>query len=119
MGNTIDLTMIANAIIALVAAIITTFIIPWLRSKTTENQRKDILAWVSVAVKAAEQIYKGPGKGEQKKRYVLNYLNSRGYTIDDVSVELAIEAAVKEITEREALIYAESDDENEEGGDDE
>lgn len=119
MENTIDLTTIANALIALAAAIITTFIIPWIRSKTTENQRRDIFAWVDVAVKAAEQLYKGPGLGAQKKRFVLNYIKSKGYTLDDMSVELALEAAVKEITEREALIYADEDANDEEGEDNE
>lgn len=119
MGNTIDLTMIANAIIALAAAIITTYIIPWIRSKTTENQRREIFAWVDVAVKAAEQIYNGPGRGAEKKRFVLKYLAEKGYTLDDKSVEIALEAAVKEITEREALIYLGEDKNNEEDEDNE
>ena len=108
----IDLTMIANAIIALAAAIITTYIIPWIKSKMTDEQRRDVLAWVDVAVKAAEQIYKGPGRGAEKKRFVLKYLKDKGYTLDDKSVELALEAAVKEITEREALICLGEDNED-------
>ena len=37
---TIDLTSIANAVIALIAAIITAFVIPWIRSKTPHSLRK-------------------------------------------------------------------------------
>ena len=39
---TIDLTSIANAVIALIAAIITAFVIPWIRSKTTAAQFEKI-----------------------------------------------------------------------------
>ena len=37
---TIDLTSIANAVIALIAAIITAFVIPWIRSKTTAHSSR-------------------------------------------------------------------------------
>ena len=50
---TIDLTSIANAVIALIAAIITAFVIPWIRSKTTAAQFEKIKMWVTVAVEAA------------------------------------------------------------------
>ena len=50
---TIDLTSIANAVIALIAAIITAFVIPWIRSKTTAAQFERIKIWVTVAVEAA------------------------------------------------------------------
>lgn len=110
MGNTLDLTTIANAIIALAAAIITTFIIPWIKSKTTANQRREIVAWASIAVKAAEQIYNGPGRGDEKKRFVLNYLKNKGYSLDEKSLEIALEAAVKEIND---VTLWQSDDEDE------
>ena len=51
---TIDLTSIANAVIALIAAIITAFVIPWIRSKTTAAQFEKIKMWVTVAVEAAD-----------------------------------------------------------------
>ena len=60
---TIDLTSIANAVIALIAAIITAFVIPWIRSKTTAAQFEKIKMWVTVAVEAAEQLYTGSGRG--------------------------------------------------------
>ena len=41
----IDLTPIVNAMIALAAAVATAFLIPWIRSKTTAEQREDLLAW--------------------------------------------------------------------------
>lgn len=89
-----NITPIVEAILALVAAIITVFVIPWIKSKTTAQQREDIVAWVNVAVSAAEQIYNGPGRGKEKKKYVINYLNSKGFKIDEATVDILIESAV-------------------------
>lgn len=93
----IDITTIVNAVIALIAAAITTFLIPWLRSKTTAQQREDLIAWAKIAVSAAEQIYKGDGRGEEKKQYALEFLKANGFSVDEKSVNAAIEAAVKQL----------------------
>ena len=53
--------------------------------------------WVKIAVKAAEMLYAGQGRGEEKKTYVIEFLNSKGYTLDISSIENMIEAAVLEI----------------------
>ena len=76
--NTIDITPIANAAIALIAAIVSVYLIPWIRSKTTNEQRKQFVAWVKIAVSAAEQVYNGPGRGEEKKQYVIDFLKAQG-----------------------------------------
>ena len=89
---TIDLTSIANAVIALIAAIITAFVIPWIRSKTTAAQFEKIKMWVTVAVEAAEQLYTGSGRGAEKK--VVEFLNSKGFKIDAETLDKLIEAAV-------------------------
>lgn len=91
---TIDLTSIANAVIALIAAIITAFVIPRIRSKTTDAQFEKIKMWVTVAVEAAEQLYTGSGRGAEKKAYVVEFLNSKGFKIDAETLDKLIEAAV-------------------------
>ncbi len=91
---TIDLTSIANAVIALIAAIITAFVIPWIRSKTTAAQFEKIKMWVTVAAEAAEQLYTGSGRGAEKKAYVVEFLNSKGFKIDAETLDKLIEAAV-------------------------
>ena len=87
-------TSIANAVIALIAAIITAFVIPWIRSKTTAAQFEKIKMWVTVAVEAAEQLYTGSGRGAEKKAYVVEFLNSKGFKIDAETLDKLIEAAV-------------------------
>lgn len=95
--NTIDITPIVNAVIALAAAAVSVFLIPWIKSKTTDAQRKELVEWVKIGVAAAEQLYKGQGRGEEKKQYVLDFLKSKGFTVDEESVVNAIEAIVKQL----------------------
>lgn len=93
----IDITVIINAFIALVAAVVSAFFVPWIKSKTTAQQREDLVAWVKIAVAAAEQLYKGSKKGAEKKKYVLDFLAEHGFSVDEDIVDAAIEAAVKQL----------------------
>ena len=95
--NTIDITPIVNSAIALIGAGVSVFLIPWLKSQTTEAQRKELTAWVKIGVAAAEQLYKGAGRGEEKKQYVIDFLKQKGFKVDEESVINAIEAAVKQL----------------------
>ena len=81
------------------AAAVTAFVIPWVKSKTTAAQREEINSWVKIAVTAAEQIYSGAGKGKEKKAYVLKFLEEKNLKIDEKSVDLMIESAVKNMNQ--------------------
>lgn len=88
-----DLTPVINAFIALFAALITAFVIPWIRRNTSEKDREELLKWVEIAVAAAQQLYHQLD-GAQRKEYVRNYLSAKGYDVSDKDVDNAIEAAV-------------------------
>ena len=90
-----DITPVVNAVIALAAAVVTAFVIPWVKSKTTAAQREEINAWVKIAVTAAEQIFTDPGMGKAKKAYVIKFLEEKNLKIDEESGDLIIERAVK------------------------
>ena len=92
-----DLTPIVNAVRALIAAIITTFLIPWIKSKIDAAKLAQIVEWVGIAVRAAEQIYNESGMGEKKKQYVLDFLADKGFTLDPNSINAMIEASVKNL----------------------
>lgn len=92
-----DITPIIEAVAALIAALITAFLVPYIKSKTTAEQQKEINAWVKIAVSAAEQIYTGSGRGEEKKEYVINWLREHGITVDEAKLGGLIEAAVYEL----------------------
>lgn len=88
-----DLTPIINAVIALAAALITAFVIPWIRRNTTQKDREGLLKWAEIGVSAAQQLYHQKD-GKIRKEYVLQFLYEKGYDIDSLEVEYAIEAAV-------------------------
>jgi hypothetical protein len=88
-----DLTPILKALVTLCAVLITAYVIPWLKARGGVAGLESLLAWVDVAVKAAEQLYTS-ADGAEKKRYVLNFLQGKGYSIDTDEVDNAIEAAV-------------------------
>ena len=78
-------------------AVITAIVIPYIRSKTTAQQQTEINAWVRIAVSAAEQIYVGSGRGQEKKAYVINWLAEHGVTLDETRLDAMIEAAVYDL----------------------
>ena len=91
--DNINLTPIMQAAVVLIASIVTTFVVPWIKSKVANEDMAIFLRWVEIAVAAAEQLYESTD-GEKKKAYVLSYLLEKGYTVDVDDLENAIEAAV-------------------------
>ena len=91
--ETINITPLVNAIISLAAVVISLFVIPVLRRKAKAQDLERLKALATLAVKAAEQLYSREA-ADAKRHYVLSYLESKGYSIDDHDVMNALEAAV-------------------------
>ena len=89
----LDITAILQALITLVALLISAFVIPWLRKKIGAEKMSEFLKWVDIAVRAAEQLYDSAMTVE-KKQYVLSFLDSKGVKFTAAEVDAAIEAAV-------------------------
>lgn len=85
----IDLTPIFEAILALLAALVTYKLIPWIKARTTAEQQALLSATVKTLVYAAEQLY-GAGKGAEKLDYVIKELEARGFTADRAAIEAAV-----------------------------
>ena len=94
----IDLTPVFQAIIALIAALISCRLIPWLKSKTTEQKQENLLSAARIVVYAAQQIY-GANKSENERKlgYALHQLRNLGFDLDTQTLRAAIEKAVSEI----------------------
>lgn len=92
----IDLTQIILAVIALISAVVTGFLIPLLKSKLSAQQLDGLKAAAKIAVFAAEQTHI-PEQWAEKKKYAQQLLKEQGYDIDTDKVDAAIEAAVKEL----------------------
>lgn len=93
----IDLTQIIVALIGLLSALISAYLVPYIKTKTTYAQRQNALMWTKIAVQAAEMIYKQSGMGEVKFDYVRNFLEQKGFTLDEQEVKALIESAVLEM----------------------
>lgn len=93
----IDYTELLQALIALLATLITTFLIPYLKKKLSVEKLEELKKWVGVAVNAAEQLY-GSKTGQQKKDYVISFLLSKGIVFDIDEVTALIEAEVYKLT---------------------
>jgi len=85
----INLTPILQAVIGLLAALITYRLIPWIKARTTAAQQEQIKAAVKIAVFAAEQIY-GAGKGEEKLDYAVAWLHDHGYDVSRAEIEACV-----------------------------
>lgn len=92
-----DLTNIVVVVMMLIGALITTFLVPYLKAKLTNEQLGKVKFWVNVAVKAAEMIYKGSGLGAKKKAYVVQFLTEKGFYLNTDEIDNLIEAAVLEL----------------------
>lgn len=92
-----DLTKIVECVAMLLCAIITYVLIPFIKSKTTEEQQRKILVYTKMAVQAAEMLFTETGMGAEKKAYVLNFLTEKGYKLDPTELDIIIESAVLEL----------------------
>lgn len=85
----IDLTTLFNAIIALLAAVITAFVIPWIKAKASAQQQEALAGIYRTLCYAAEQLY-GSGRGKEKLAYVEARLMDNGYTVDRDLIEATV-----------------------------
>lgn len=60
----------------------------------------EVIKWVKVAVKAAEQIYNGSGQGKEKFAYVSEWI-SKKFKISETDLKNIIESAVYELNSAE------------------
>lgn len=89
--------MLFEGLITILLALVSSFIIPWIKSKLTEAQLATTIKWVKIAVQAAEQIYNQSGMGAAKKDYVITFLEEMGITYNKDKIDAMIESAVLEL----------------------
>ena len=92
-----DITDILECIIALIGALVSAFLIPYLKAHLSEDKRAKLTFWLKIAVEAAEQLY-GSKTGQQKKEYVVSFLLSKGLVFDIDEVTALIESEVYKLT---------------------
>ena len=92
----IDLTPIMQALVSLMAALITIYFVPWLKTVTTEEQQTKIAKWVKIAVYAAEKMY-GDGEGTKKLEYAKGILAEHGIELDYNTLIALVDSEIKKM----------------------
>lgn len=85
----IDLTGIINAVIAVLGALVTYRLLPWLKANTSAKQQQITQTAIATAVFAAEQLY-STNMVSDRLTYALQWLNDHGYTVDRAQVEAEV-----------------------------
>lgn len=81
--------IILGAIVPLILLIVAGYLI-----KTFRNN--EVIKWVGIAVKAAEQIYTASGMGKEKFAYVSEWISNK-FNISEADLKNLIESAVYEL----------------------
>lgn len=92
----VDLTPIFEALIALAGTLVTVFLIPWLKTKLTNEQLSKAQAVVQIGVFAAEKAY-GAGNGDLKLKYVEELLAAKKIRLDTATLKAMVDAEVKKL----------------------
>ena len=93
MENVNNITEIVLAVITLISALVSAFVIPLVKKKVGAENMAEFLRWVEIGVAAAEQLYSSVDT-TKKKEYVLEFLELHRISYDEFEVDAAIEAAV-------------------------
>jgi spore coat protein CotH len=91
---------IAMAIISIAGALVSAYVIPWIKTNVSAKDLETITFWVRFAVRCADQLFT-PEQWEQKKEYVMQYIidkcNELGLKLSEVDINTLIEAMVNQI----------------------
>ena len=107
-ATSINLTPVVQAVITLLAALVTYRLVPWIKARTTEQQQANLSALANTLVFAAEQLY-GANRGQEKLAYVTSILREHGYDVDSQEVLATVEAAVNQMFHYQVLHAVEAE----------
>ncbi len=95
-----DKEIVVNIILALIAflgSIITGVLVPYIKKSKNKNNLMITKMIVDMLVTAAEEIFVGKGKGDEKYKWVYDELVKRYPKIDEKEAKILIESAVNEL----------------------
>lgn len=84
----------------ILAAVLTRYVIPWIKAKTQNEVMHSVIDWTFQAVFAAEQTHQA-GTGPERKaivtRFIKQVLEAKNISLSDEEIDTIIEAAVKQM----------------------
>ena len=99
MDNSTFMT-IALAIISIAGALVSAFVIPWIKKNISAKDLETITFWVRFAVRCADQLFT-ENEWKKKKEYVMGYIiekaASLGIHLTEDDINVLIESAVNSI----------------------
>lgn len=99
-------TQIILAIISIIGALVSAYVIPFIKAKMTQADMQRLVEFVKIAVRCANQIYT-PEQWAQKKEYVLNLVkefieSNLKIKLTDEQIDAIIEGIVNLIKKSDA-----------------
>ena len=88
--------MIANIVLGGIVPVVLLIVAGYLMKIYRDN---NVIKWVTIAVNAAEQIYKESGQGKEKFDYVAKWISTK-FNISTADLKNIIESAVYELNEQ-------------------
>ena len=87
--------------IPILGAVITGFLIPYIKAKISATRMAQIAEWTDKVVRAAEVLFDSPKCGGQKREYVINFIdkmfNCKKQVITKDQIRILLEAALKQM----------------------
>lgn len=90
-------------LVPVIGAVITGILIPYVKTKISVTQMDEIIKWVTKAVQAAEVLFDAPKSGEEKREYVISFIdkmfNAKHEVITKEQIRILLESAWKQMKE--------------------
>jgi hypothetical protein len=92
---------VLQIVVSVAAALITAFLLPWLKAKIGEESWARLVEVVRVAVRAAEKAYEDEENNlvrqTAKYEYVLSFLAEKGIDLSESELDALVNSAVQEL----------------------
>lgn len=96
---------VLKIVVSICAALVTVYIVPYLKTLRQDKRYASLIGMVEVAVKAAEQTIRGKGEGDLKKAevvaFVSDWMQEHGVKISQDELDQVIECAVYQMKQGE------------------
>ena len=91
------ITKVTECVLTVIVLLVSAYLIPWLKTKISEEKLEELEKFCEQAVRAAEQLYT-PEEYQLKKAYVLSLINEQieklGLGLNDAEIDAIIEGIV-------------------------
>lgn len=91
------ITKVTECVLTVIVLIVSAYVIPWLKTKISEEKLEELEKFCEQAVRAAEQLYT-PEEYKLKKAYVLSLINEQieklGIGLNEAEIDAIIEGIV-------------------------